>query len=269
MKLSLRIGNLPTFSNTKGFLNRKGFITVEAAIFLPIFIAGVLTLAYLIKFMAAEEAVFHSLTDEARVLCAEAGENPFGAPLFELKTKDRIYDENGDHVSSVDIDRFLYRYPVHGMSDMISMDLNYDVNIKMPIPFRKSLPVSESLMCRGFVGKEETYDPLPFEEMEKEKDSDLVWIFPRAGGRYHGENCTYITSKPKQMVMTDQIRRKYEPCSICNSRGLSNGSLVYCFRTGQSFHTGNCPIVDKYVISIEREEAVRKGYTACSKCGGH
>lgn len=248
---------------------------MEAAIFLPIFIIGVLTFAYLIKFMSVEEAVFHSFADEARVLSAEAGANPLesgadlaSAHLFELKLKERIYDENGKDVSSVDIDQFLLLNYINGMSGMITMDLNYDVNIRLPIPFYEKLPVSESLLFRAFIGKEERLDPLPFEEMEKVKKSDLVWIFPRAGERYHGENCTYIKSEPKQLVMSDQVRRKYKPCGICDSRDLPEGSLVYCFTTGQSYHAGSCPTVDKYVISIEKEEAVKKGYTACSKCGG-
>ncbi len=282
MKLSSGAGNLHISRNTEKFVradsfgeirghfrrNSRGFLTVEAAIFLPIFIVGVLTFAYLIKFMSVEEAVFHSMTDEARVLSAEAGKNPLGAPLFVLGLKDRVYDENGDHISAVDIDQFLYLYPAHGMTDMISLDLNYEVNIKLPVQFRKSLPVSESLMFRGFVGRKEPADPLPFGEMEKEEKSDPVWIFPRSGERFHGENCTYITSEPKQLSMSAQIRRNYEPCSICDSRDLPDGSLVYCFRTGQSYHTGDCPLVDKYVIQIEREEAIEKGYTACLKCGG-
>lgn len=249
-------------------LNKKGFLTVEAAIFLPVFIIGVLTFAYLIKFMSIQEAVFHSFADEARVLGSEARINPAAASLFELKLKDRVYDENGDNISEADIAHFIYLYETRGASGMISMDLNYDVNIKLPIPFYKKLPVSESLMFRGFVGKEETAPPLLFEEMEKDKKSDLVWIFPRAGGRYHGENCTYIKSEPRQMIMSNQIKRKYEPCGICDSRDLPNGSLVYCFRSGQSYHGGNCPIVDKYVISIEKEEAIERGYTACLRCGG-
>lgn len=270
MRPSPGIKSLHMFKNFRRYfpINKKGFLTVEAAIFLPIFIIGVLTFAYLIKFMAVQEAVFHSFTDEAKVLSSEASLNPFAAPLFELNLKDRVYSENGDNISSVDIDHFLYLYQTHGTSDMISMDLNYSVNIKLPIPFYRKLPVSESLLFRGFVGKEEIATPLPYEEMETEKKSDLVWIFPRAGGRYHSKNCTYIASEPKQILLSQIIRREYEPCSICDSSDLPNGSLAYCFKTGQSYHTGSCPIVDKYVISIEKEAAIKRGYTACMKCGG-
>ena len=165
------IGNIHMFKNSKQYflLNKKGFLTVEAAIFLPIFIIGVLTFAYLIKFMSVQEAVFHSFTNEAKLLSSETSINPIAAPLFELNLKDRVYDENGDNISSMDIDQFLYLYHTPGMTDMISMDLNYTVNIKLPIPFYRELPVSESLLFRGFVGKEERADPLPYEEMEKEK----------------------------------------------------------------------------------------------------
>jgi len=264
------IESIDMFKNSEQYfqINKKGFLTVEAAIFLPIFIIGVLTFAYLIKFMAVQEAVFHSFTDEAKVLSSEASMNPVAAPLFELNLKDRVYDENGNNISSVDIDHFLYLYHTHGMSAMISMDLNYAVNIKLPIPFYRELPVSESLLFRGFVGREEIAAPLPYEEMETVKKSNLVWIFPRAGGKNHSENCTYLKTEPKQMIMSQMIRRIYEPCSICDSHDLSNGNLVYCFKTGQAYHTGSCPIVDKYVVSIEKEAAIKRGYTVCMKCGG-
>jgi hypothetical protein len=180
-----------------------------------------------------------------------------------------VYEENGNDISEVDVDQFLYLYPARGMTDMISMDLNYEVNVKLPLPFLKTLPASESLLFRAFVGRKEPTDPLPFEEMETEKMSDPVWIFPRSGERYHGESCTYIVAEPKQTVMTGLVRRSYSPCTTCDSKELTDGSLVYCFRTGSVYHTGTCPTVDKYVIQVEREEATEKGYTACLKCGGH
>lgn len=263
MRLLFKKGNIHSYKNTK-----KGFLTVEAAIFLPVFIIGVLTLAYMIKFMAIQETIFHSFTDEARALSAEAGICPI-APFFESKLKDRIYDENGDNLSDLDLKNFKYLYHTHGLSGMISMDLDYKVNIKLPIPFYKTLPVCESLIFRGFIGTEVSPDPMPFQEMEQEKESELVWIFPRAGGKYHQENCIYIKSEPRELVMSAKILRKYKPCGICHSSELRNGDLAYCFlRSGEAYHTGSCPIVDKYVISIEKDEAIKRGYTPCSKCNG-
>lgn len=263
MKLSLMKGNIHIFRSSN-----RGFMTVEAAIFLPIFIIGILAFAYQIKFMSIQEGVFHAFTDEARVLSAEAKINPLGAPLFESKIKNRIHEENGTNISSLDIDNFLFLYYANGTTGIISTDLNYDINVKLPIPFCKTLPVSESLIFRGFIGKEEKESPLSFEEMEKEEESELVWIFPRSGGRYHLENCTYITSEPRQLTMSSLIRNRYKSCSICDSKQMSNGSMVYCFvKAGQAYHRATCPCVDKYIISIEKKEAIKKGYSACSKCG--
>ena len=218
--------------------------------------------------MSIQETVFHALTDEARVLSSEALVNPLASSTFESKLKNRLYKENGDNIPQINLEDFHYLY-AYGKPGMISMDLNYDVKIKLPIPFYEKLSVSESLLVRGFVGNEISSAPMPFEEMEKEKESNLVWIFPRAGEKYHKENCIYISSKPREMIMSNNIRKKYKACSICNSKNLTNGNLVYCFfKTGEAYHNDDCPIVDKYVISIEKEEALRKGYTPCLKCSG-
>ena len=272
MKLLFQIKHIHTFNCTKksgcNTSARAGFITVEAAIFLPIFIIGVLTFAYLIKFMSIQENVFHSFTDEARVLSSEAVINPVAPVNFESKLKSRVYKENGDNISQLELDDFEYLY-ASGKLGMISMDLNYDVNIRLPIQFYKEMSVSESLIFRGFIGKEINNNPMPFEEMEKEKESTLVWVFPRAGGKYHKESCTYISSEPRELVMSNSVRKHYKSCSICDSYKLKNGNEAYCFvKSGEAYHTGDCPVVDKYVISIEKEEAIRKGYTPCSKCGG-
>jgi hypothetical protein len=247
---------------------QNGYLAVETAIFLPIFIIGLLTFGYLIKFLLIEEAIFHAFTDETRVLCSEARINPLNVVQFESVLERRTSEEIGDNVSSMDVDHVLYLYPANGMTGMISMDLNYDVNVRLPVQIVKILPVAESLMCRGFIGSKEDLDPLGFDEMEKVKDSDLVWIFPRAGGKYHDENCICIKSEPFQVVLSYKIKKAYSPCSICDSKNLAVGSLVYCFKTGNSYHSANCPSVDKYVISIEKDEAIKKGYSACLKCGG-
>jgi hypothetical protein len=262
LKLWYQEGHIPTYKNTK-----KGFITVEAAIFLPVFIIGVLTIAYLIKFMSIQEGVFHTLTDESRVLSSEAVLNPVSIG-FESKLKSRIYGEYGNNISDLNLENFRYLY-ANGERGMISMDLDYNINVKLPIPFYKTMPVSESLIFRGFVGQKTYRASIQFEEMEKEKESNIVWVFPRSGGRYHKESCTYISSKPREMLMSNSIRGRYESCSLCHSSNLKNGTLVYCFpKYGEAYHAGSCPTVDKYVISMEKEEAIEKGYTPCSKCGG-
>ena len=263
MKRLYKAGNIRTYRNTK-----KGFLTVEAAIFLPIFLIGVLTFAYLIKFMAIQERVFHSFADEARALSSEAVVNPLGAPFFEPELKSRLYSENGINISNVEVDHFNYLTD-GGTYGMISMDLNYDVNVRLPMPFYSSLPVSESLLFHAFVGKRMSQEAMGFDELEKEKESHLVWIFPASGKKHHANSCTYIAAEPREAIMSLSIKKSYDACRICEAADIKIGSITYIFmKTGKVYHSGSCPTVDKYVVSIEKEEAQRKGYSPCLKCGG-
>ena len=110
---------------------------------------------------------------------------------------------------------------------------------------------------------------MPFEEMEEESGSVTVWVFPARGERYHKESCLFVSNEPREFVLTDQLRRNYAPCPICDSEELPNGSLVYCYPAyGESYHRGSCSQVDRYVVPMELEDAQSRGYTPCSKCGG-
>ena len=125
------------------------------------------------------------------------------------------------------------------------------------------------MVFRGLIGSRNQVNPTGFDELEKEKPSSKVWIFPTEGKRYHKRDCPYIAVLPTEAVLTEGIKRKYQSCPICESKNREIGSLIYYFeKTGKAYHTGKCPTVEKYVIEIEKETAVKKGYLPCSKCGG-
>ena len=44
--------------------------------------------------------------------------------------------------------------------------------------------------------------------------------------------------------------------------------LVYITRTGHKYHNESCAYLWASAIPIGKDEAVKKGYTACSQCGG-
>ncbi|MDR3242856.1 MAG: hypothetical protein LBT34_02880 [Clostridiales Family XIII bacterium] len=249
--------------------SKKGSFTVEAAIFLPIFIIGVLTVAYLIKLTAVQENVFHSCSDELRKTAAHAVNTAVYPLMFQAELRDRIGEENGAEIENFEIDSFLYRYKSKDISDLILLNVRYDIGIKLPVRFYGSLPVSDILLCRAFVGSEKISAELPFSEMEKEKESVTVWIFPKSGTKYHKENCGYIAVEAREVLLSDAVRREYSPCKLCKPGALSNGSIVYRFaKSGDAYHRGSCAAVDRYVISMEKDEAEARGYTACAKCGG-
>ena len=51
--------------------------------------------------------------------------------------------------------------------------------------------------------------------------------------------------------------------------GYKENQAVFCFfHSGEVYHRGDCPSVDKYYEKIQKREAISRGYSACSICGG-
>ncbi|MDR2162632.1 MAG: hypothetical protein LBO70_01605 [Clostridiales Family XIII bacterium] len=253
---------------------RMGSLAVETAIFLPLFIVGVLTLGWLIKYTSISENVYHSLADETGRYAASAVRSylPSG---YAGVVKARIEDENGNDISSVEVSpvrfHFPYAFATSGRmyTDLIGASVSYKADLALNHIFADGLKGSETILCRAFVGARDPGGKMTFDEMEQDSDSHLVWVFPRAGERYHGELCPYIKNNPREMVLTGTVRGRYSPCKLCKPGNARDGTLVYVFPSaGGAYHLGECYIVERYVISMSEDDARGKGYTKCAKCGG-
>ncbi len=250
----------------KKYYSKRGIVTIEAAIFLPIFLVGLLTFAYLLKFLIIQEQVFHDLSDEAKLVAANAINQPHYPLGFETHLMNRIQDDCGEKIQNLELSQFKYLYQ-DDTTNLIFMNLEYDVRVNLPIQFVDDLHLEEKLLMRGFVGHRVDENPMSFEELEKEVEFEIVWVFPNSGTKYHQQNCIYITSQPREVVLSQDIRHRYHPCEICKSKEIENGSLVYCFPNyGESYHTSECSVIKKYVIPMEKSEAIEKGYLPCTKC---
>jgi hypothetical protein len=253
---------------------KRGSLAVETAIFLPLFIIGVLTLGWLIRMTAISENVFHALSDETGTLAAEA-KAPVGLPGFQGAVLDRIEDENGKDVKNPKVTRFLYRVPYidansgKAHTDLIAASVAYDTPILLPPIFASKLSASDVVLTRAFVGTDNRDAVFPFDEMERDDGGLTVWVFPRAGERYHGENCAVIKNNPREVILTSAVRHRYAPCHLCKPNTVSDGNLVYVFpAAGGAYHVGSCYIVERYVISVSETDAKEQGYTPCQRCGG-
>lgn len=248
--------------------NKKGYFTLEAAIVLPIFIIGVLTLGYCIKVFSTAESVGHSMIDEAGHLAARA----YGtgtAPGFPAKLKLRIQKEN-ERVQGVKVKDFRYLYGEGKKDGLITVGCAYEIDLSLPLDFGDAFEMESRLKCRGFIGKKTVSEAMPFSEMEKDGDSALVWIFPEWGKKYHKETCIYVKENAVQMVLTNTLKRRFRMCKLCESGDVPLGSYVYCFMNeGKVYHKDSCKMVEKYTIEIGKEDAEAKGYTPCLKCGGN
>jgi hypothetical protein len=251
----------------------RGSAAVEAAIMLPLFIIGILTIGYLLKFCMVSDGVHHALTDEAHRIMAEAPVMPY--PIgSEQEIVTRVESESRGEADSVKTGRFLYS--AFGVSkggkvytDLTAISVSFETPLKLPKIFLSEVKGERTVLCRAFVGMAQSGNAKPFSEMEQDDDGTTVWVFPRSGERYHDEHCAYIENNPREVLLDKYVRSRYSPCKLCRPDGSRDGTLVYCFITsGRAYHTGSCTTVDRYVIEIGKEDAEKQGYTACSKCGG-
>lgn len=264
---------------------------VEAAVFIPIFLAAVLTLMYFNRVLAIQETAVHILCDEARSFSSVTGviheaersgetESTLAKRLqsgiqlasqwsFSESCSRRMKEEWGESVASSSISEFQKEISEYGMNDLIRTKLDYRLYVPIPLSPVRRVSGSESLIFRPFIGVSGKLPGMSFEVMEREDDSALVWVFPRAGERYHVKTCGVVSVDPEERILNVAIRQRYASCSLCNPQSMLDGSPVYCFsRSGKVYHRKNCASVTRYVVSMERTEAEQEGYTPCLKCGG-
>ena len=106
--------------------DKKGYITLEAAIFLPVFILAVVSLLYYINIFSITENIYHSMFDEASRLSSKASVVKV-APGFTDTLQTRIRNEN-PAVDEMKIERFNYLYWDGDLGNMIAVDGKYTVD---------------------------------------------------------------------------------------------------------------------------------------------
>lgn len=247
--------------------DRRGGITLEASLFLPIFLIGILTVAFLMKYLYLQESILYQLCREARVTIRQS-------VAVDLTMTYPLVASHGIAGENLEMETYRHRiflYPLTtDLTDRIAhYEAVYYQKIPFPIPIQDGVEGKETLRFRPFLGQHYRGEGMDPEELEKEEEGHLVWVFPRAGERYHKRDCSVIVVFPGQHVLNRKIRSQYRPCSHCKPEEKRDGSLVYCFpRSGEVYHHQYCALVTRYVIELELEAAEAEGYTPCRICGG-
>jgi len=251
----------------KPVTDKKGQVIVEAAVFLPVFILAVISIMYYINVFAAAENAAYSAIEETARLASKAGIVKT-APGFPSVLRNRIQSDNMS-VEDVKIRGFRYLYRDGDLDSIITVKAGYDMELQLPMGFDHKIELTVGVKCRGFTGRRIIGTPMTFEEMESEGAWEPVWIFPMSGEKYHKEICTYVKVNAREMVLTENLKNKYGPCSVCDASGIPYGSYVYCFvENGEVYHRSDCRQINRYTIEMNKSDAIDKGYTPCSKCGG-
>lgn len=247
--------------------NTRGFYTLEAAVFLPLVILAVLSLGYFMKIEGLWENCIHGAIDESSVIAARAY-NGVEAAMISSKVKARITEDN-PQLDSVEIKNVRIRYSDIYDDNLISYRINAVESLSLPLSFQWEFKLENKIKFRAFVGKKESGRPMGAEALQNDTAKQPVWIFPYSGEKYHKETCTYVKAAVQARLLTSSLKGRYDDCSLCKSGDMSAGSVVYCFGSDDtSYHRGTCRTIKKRTAVIDKTEAVKRGYTPCSKCGG-
>ncbi len=247
---------------------KKGFVTTEAAIVIPLVIIAVLTVGSVMKIAYYEERVSFIVGNELSELSKNAyieNSNPFFAEKLIKITKRKIPE-----LESPYIEKYKYKFEDNreNTDNLIIVEISFGIETGLPGNMVRGLRVKEAYLIRAFCGKDNALTADIKNEFQTDYDYEPVYLLPEYGVKYHTRTCRYVNSYPLQSLMTDSIKRKYKSCNLCQSKKAAEGSIIYCFQYGNSYHTAVCSTVTKYTVCMDRHDAEIRGYTKCSICGG-
>lgn len=246
---------------------KKGFYTLEAAIFLPLVILAVLSLAYFMRVEGTWENCIHGAVDESSLIASRSYDK-VNAALIGPAVSRRINDEN-PALLQMRLDDLRVMYADSRADDLTSYDIHAVIKLELPLGFSREFILDQGIKFRGFTGVVEKSDPLGIETLETYEQQNPVWIFPHAGEKYHAESCSYVKAAVSPKVLTSMLKKEYNSCGLCRSGDIPTGSIVFCFKgEDTAYHYGTCRSIDRHTSIIDESEAVGKGYRPCSKCGG-
>ena len=246
----------------------KGYYTVEAAMLLPLVLLMILALGYITKAEGNWENAFHCAMDESIRTSSMAcdGVSAYTA-VYRIPRRIRA-DVEG--LSDVNIRGFRSGFADGTADELTAYTLQATDRLRLPADLGHLFRFSADVKYRAFVGTRSEGEPLGTEGLEEGLPEDPVWIFPLSGEKYHTKTCTYVRACVHSMILNAAVRSQFKPCSSCRSDELPAGSIVYCFEgTDTAYHRGTCRTIHRHTMVIDRTEAIDKGYTPCSKCGGN
>ena len=249
---------------TSASASKKGSVTVEAAMAVPLFFLAIVSLLYLMETMAIQASVRCGLQAAGKKAADEASSTAVIMP----------YRIESDVVNSIGQDR-LERSIVSGGSGGIHCDksrmsprtgigelvASYEIRVPLPVFGIPPAKHEEKLRIKAWTG----YEKQGFGR----EDDDTVYV-TETGLVYHRDyHCTHLELSI-HMVPQSEIEAlrnegggKYHPCEHC-MKGTVGG--VYITDTGDRYHSSlSCSGLKRTVYAVPLSEVIGKG--ACSRCG--
>ena len=243
---------------------KRGSITVEASLAVPIFFLAVVSLLYLMEIMAIQTSVRCGLQYAGKKAAKEAYVVTVVMPsrlesdivhAIGAKRLERSIVMGGSGGIRCDGSRISSRT---GIGELI---VSYQVRLPIPVFGVPPIEYKEKMRIKAWTG---------YEKEGFGSDNDETVYVTETGLVYHRDyHCTYLDLSI-HMVLTEEIGNlrnnsggKYYPCEHCRKSGR-NG--VYITNTGDRYHSSlSCSGLKRTVYAVPRSEVVGKG--ACSRCG--
>jgi len=199
-------------------LSKKGSYFVEAGITLPIFILSVVAMALIINIISICENVGFVLSMEIKDLDIEANIKPI--EFFDKTKLEYAVLDSNEKLNTFSITKYRYKFRNNGIDDLILVESRASFKVNNPIGIIGKVDYDLSILTRAFTGKTERASPLE-ESGFHEGNSEICYIFPKYGERYHRTECVYVTSVYKdvdnhiEITIEEAIRKGYTPCKVC------------------------------------------------------
>ena len=252
--------------NLKMLINRRGSYLVEAAISLPVFIIAVMVMSSVILMYACIEDCTFIAANELRRGAAEAVMADTSIALPYRIKKEIV--ENHSQVNSARLTDAGFRCSRWGVDELLLVEFRLRLKTNNPLGIKAEADYDLALATRAYVGRERDESAMTAEEFA-DADADAVYIFPKRGEKYHSKGCTFLRAASTSAALNGSIKRKYKSCPLCHSSRAADGALVYYFPSdGEDYHLPGCASLQRNYIEIDKADALKRGYTACSKCGG-
>lgn len=162
-------------------------------------------------------------------------------------------------------------------SDMIEMELKYDMKLPFSIFGIESVPMSSVVNRRAWTGSEggrgaDRYgsgDMIDGNGYDRDEDGDEVVYIGKTSTVYHkSRHCHYLDNvlKPASGEQIETLRNasggKYHACESCRP---DTSGTVYIMESGTAYHKSSaCKAIGAYAQEIKRRDAAHLG--GCSYC---
>lgn len=241
--------------------SENGSMIVEAAIFIPLFIIAILTIAFTMKVFHMYDNNQHRLSEEVSFIAAKAYTMNHSHKIYEMgdgitiRSYRYLFSEEEDHSKQQEFSL--------KSSDLIEVVASFSVRNPFAIRMIPDYSFIQRITVRAWTGQEKSLNPASFEEMME--DPDHVMIFPKFGIKYHRSACRLISNMPVQAILSHSIQKNSEPCRLCSATKIPLGGTIYLFND-KIFHSEECSLVDRKIEVLSLKDALDRGYDPCQIC---